>query len=96
MKMHEVVLPPKPHETFTNGKIFDYLLYTRKISPGIRDKEYQKHVKETVLSFKDISNPSIDKLTESSVKTLDRKVKDFVCDLRKELKKCGGKRDVIY
>ena len=93
MKMHEVVLPPKPHETFTNGKIFDYLLYTRKISPGIRDKAYQKHVKETVLSFKDIS---IGKLTESSVKSLDKKVRDFVCDLKKKWKKCGGKRDVIY
>ena len=93
MKMHEVVLPPKPHETFTNGKIFDYLLYTRKISPAIRAKEYQKHVKETVLSFKDIS---IDKLTESSVKTLEKKAKDFECDLKKKWKKCGGKRDVIY
>ena len=85
-----VVSTPNPYETLTNGKIFDYLLCTRKIRP--RHTEYRKHVKDTVLSFKDIS---IDKLTDSSVKSLDKKAESLVKDLRHKWKVCGG-RDPIY
>ena len=91
MKLHEVVLPPKPYEKFTNGRIFDYLYLTLKIFPT--NTEYNKHVKDTVLSFKNIS---IDKLIDSSVKTFDKKVQYLVGDLRKMWRKCGCHRDIIY
>ena len=93
IKSLPVVLPPKPHETFSKGKIFDYLFYsTSKIVPT-NYTEYMKHVKDTVLSFKNIS---IDKLTNSSVKTLDKKVKLFVINIRAKWKKCGSHRERIY
>merc|ERR1719189_2945756 len=73
MKLHDVVLPPKPYEKFTNGRIFDYLYLTLKITPT--NTEYNKYVKDTVLSFKNIS---FDKLTDSSVKIFDKKVQYLV------------------
>ena len=84
-----VVSTPNPYE-LTNGEIFDYLLCTMKIRP--RHTEYRKHVKDTVLSFNDIS---IDKLTDSSVKSLDKKAERLAYDLRHKWKVCGD-RDKIY
>ena len=72
-KIMPVILPPESHEIFTAGKLFDYLCYTKKIFPT--NGEYRHHVKATILSFK---GSQIEKLTESSVNALDKKVGNFV------------------
>ena len=50
-----LLAPPNPSEMITKRQIFDHM-YSLKITPGkCRSLDYQKHVLETVLCFKNFN-----------------------------------------
>merc|ERR1719483_722151 len=88
-----LLAPPNPSEMITKRQIFDHI-YSLKITPGkCRGLDYQKHVLETVLCFK---NLTIDKLSESSVQKLELKVKSLTSEIYEKWRKCGAHRIGLY
>ena len=88
-----LLAPHNPCEMITKRQIFDHI-YSLKITPGkCRRLDYQKHVLETVLSFK---NLTVDKLSESSVQKLELKVRSLTSEIYEKWRKCGAHREGLY
>ena len=88
-----LLAPHNPSEMITKRQIFDHI-YSLKITPGkCRSLDYQKHVLETVLCFK---NLTIDKLSEPSVDKLETKVSRLTKSIYGNWRKCGAHRDGLY